>query len=165
MTPTPRAHLDRLDRTTTVPWLRTRAQMMLLAAEQGLTVSPMAAIVRERAAPVVRWRNRDWAAGLEGVQDAPRPGRPSALTEAWRAALPVAVRRRPRSLGLPCARWTLQRLADDLAEPTGMRVSDATVRRALKRAAMVLRRPQPKSSSPDPGSARNTRRSKRPAIL
>jgi transposase len=60
------------------------------------------------------------------------------------------VRRRPRSLGLPFSLWTLQRLVDYLAEQTGIRVSDETVRRALKQADIVLSRPQHKISSPDP---------------
>jgi hypothetical protein len=41
-------------------------------------------------------------------------------------------------------------LVDYLAEPSGMRVSDETVRRALKQAGMVLSRPQHNISSPDP---------------
>jgi transposase len=80
---------------------------------------------------------------------APRPGRPSPMTEAYKDQLLAAVRRRPRSLGLPCPWWTLQRLVDYLAEQTGIRVSDETVRRALKYAGIVLSRPQHKISSPD----------------
>jgi hypothetical protein len=82
MTPTQRAQRDHLDRTTTVPRLRPRAQMMWLTAEHGLKGPQMAAIVRERAATVLRWRKRDLADGLDGLSDAPRPGRPSARTEA-----------------------------------------------------------------------------------
>jgi hypothetical protein len=35
--------------------------------------------------------------------DAPRPGHPSPMTEAYKAELLAAVRRRPRSSGLPFA--------------------------------------------------------------
>ena len=62
----------------------------------------------------------------------------------------AAVRRRPRGLGLPFSLWTLQRLVDYLAEKTTIRVSDETVRRALKQTGVVLSRPQHKISSPDP---------------
>jgi hypothetical protein len=41
-------------------------------------------------------------------------------------------------------------LVDYLAESTGIRVSDETVRRALKQAGVVLSRPQHQISSPDP---------------
>jgi transposase len=165
MTPTQTEHLDRLYRTTKVPRLRTRAQMILLAAEQGLKVPQIARIVRESEATVLRWLKRYRAEGLEGLQDAPRPGRPSPMTEAYKAELLAAVRRRPRSLGLPFSLWTLQRLVDYLAERTGIRVSDETIRRALKRADIVLSRPQHQISSPDPEYAVKKRRSKSPATV
>jgi transposase len=66
MTPTPREQLDRLYRTTKVPRLRTRAQMILLAAEQGLKVPPIARIVRESETTVRRWLKRYRAEGMEG---------------------------------------------------------------------------------------------------
>jgi transposase len=163
MTPTQQEQLDRLYRTTKVPRLRTRAQVILLAAEQGLKVPQIARIVRESESTVLRWLTRYRAEGLEGLHDAPRPGRPSPLTEAYTAELLAAVRRRPRSLGLPFSWWTLQRLVDYLAEQTGIRVSDETVRRALKRAGIVLSRPQHTISSPDPEYHVKKRRSKRPA--
>jgi transposase len=53
-------------------------------------------------------------------------------------------------LGQPYSMWTLQRLADYLAEQTGIRVADETVRKLLKKGRMVLSRPQHKSTSPDP---------------
>jgi transposase len=139
--------------------------MVLLSAEQALTVAQIAAIVRESEATVLRWLKRYRAEGLEGLQDAPRSGRPSPLTETYTAALLAAVRRRPRSLGLPFSLWTLQRLVDDLAEQTGVRVSDETVRRALKREGIVLSRPQHHISSPDPDYALKKRRLKRPVTI
>jgi len=157
--------LDHLYRTTKAPRLRTRAQMVLLSVEQGLKVRQIAAIVRESTATVLRWLKRYQAEGLNGLHDAPRPGRPSEVTETYRALLLAAVRRRPRSMGLPFSLWTLQRLVDYLAENTGLRVSDETVRRVLKRAGMVLSRPQHQISSPDPEYALKKRRLKRPAII
>jgi transposase len=139
--------------------------MVLLSVEQGLKVPQIAAIVREREAMVLRWLKRYLAEGIEGLQDAPRPGRPSEVTEAYRTALLAAVRWRPRSLGLPFSLWTLPRLVDYLAEQTGIRVSDETVRRALKHAGIVLSRPQHQISRPDPEYAVKKRRVKRLAII
>jgi transposase len=163
LTPKQGSELDRLYRITKDPRLRTRAQMVLLSAEQGLKVPQIAAIVRESEATVLRWLKRYRAEGLEGLKDAPRSGRPVQVTEAYRAALLAAVRRRPRSLGLPFSLWTLPRLVDYLAEETGLRVSDETVRRALKKAGIVLSRPQHKISSPDPEYQVKKRRLKIPA--
>jgi transposase len=165
LTLTQSAPLDQRYRTTQVPRLRMRAQMMLLAAAQGLQVPPIARIVRESEATVLRWLKRYRAEGLEGLQDAPRPGRPAQMTEAYTAELVAAVRRRPRSFGLPFALWTLQRLVEYLAERTGIRVSAETVRRALKHAGMVLSRPQHTISSPAPEYAVNKRRLQTPATI
>jgi transposase len=46
--------------------------------------------------------------------------------------------------------WTLQRLADYLAEETGIRVSDETIRLELAKQDIVFSRPQHTISSPDP---------------
>jgi transposase len=68
------------------------------------------------------------------------------MTEAYKAELLAAVRRRPRGLGLPFSLWTLQRLVDFLAERAGIRVSDETIRHALKQAGLVLSCPHQKIS-------------------
>ena len=153
-----RDELDRLYRTTKLPRLRTRSQMVLLSAEQDLTVTEIAAIVRESDDTVARWLRRYLAEGLEGLKDAPRAGRPSAITAVYRSKLLAAVRRRPRSLDLPYSLWTLQRLIDYLAEETGQRVSIETMRQLLRRNEIVLSRPQHKISSPDPEYAVKKRR-------
>ena len=72
------------------------------------------------------------------------------MTAEFRVELLAAVRRRPRSLDLPYSMWTLQRLANFMAEKTGVRMVAETVRLILKKHDIVLSRPQHKVSSPDP---------------
>ena len=60
--------------------------------------------------------------------------------------------------------WTLQRLADYMAEQTGIRVGYETVRQVLKRGEIVLSRPEHTISSPDPEYKVKKRRLKRRAI-
>src|SRR5579859_7550715 len=55
----------------------------------------------------------------------------------------------------------MPRLADYLAEQTGIRVSVETVRQVLKAAEIVMSRPQHKISSPDPEYLLKKRRLKR----
>jgi len=90
------------------------------------------------------------AEGAEGLLAAPRTGRSLVVTGAFREQLLESVRRRPRSLGLEYSMWTLQRLADYLAEKTGIRVSNETIRRELAKEGIVFSRPQHTISSPDP---------------
>jgi transposase len=155
------AELGDLYRTTKVPRLRTRVQMVLFSAEKRLKVQEIAEIVRESQATVLRWLKRCMAEGVEGLRDAPRAGRPSSVTSAYRATLLEAVRRRSRSLGQPYSLWTLHRLADYMAEQTRIRVSQETVRRILRKEGIVLSRPQHTISSPDPEYKVKKRRSKR----
>jgi len=152
--------LEELYRTTKDVRIRQRVQIVLLAAEKKLVAAEIAEIVRLDEQSVRRWLKRYIAEGIEGLKDAPRPGAPATVTEEYRAKLVSAVRRRPRSIGQPFSLWTCQRLADYLAEETGIRVSDETVRRYLEIEGIVLSRPQHTISSPDPDYEVKKRRSR-----
>ncbi len=145
-----KVELDELYRKTDVPRVRTRAQMVLLSTEKKLKVDEIADIVRESSVTVLRWLHRYMAEGVQGLLDAPRAGRSSILTDEFRKRLLEVVRRRPRSLELEFSMWTLQRLADFMAEDTGIRASTETIRRALAKEDIVFSRPQHTISSPDP---------------
>ncbi len=156
--------LQELYRTTRKVRLRTRAQMVLLAAEEGMTAPAIARIVRESDQTVRNWLKRYQAEGIEGLADAPIPGAPRKVAPEYVRRLVEVVRQRPRSLGLPFSLWTLARLADYLAEETGIRVEAETVRMHLKKAEIVLSRPQHKISSPDPEYLVKKRRLKTPGM-
>lgn len=155
--------LERLYRATRDARLRTRAQIVLLAGEQRLTAPAIARIGREDDQTVRTWLKRWLAEGIEGLKDRPMPGSSPKTTPAYKEELLAVVRQRPRSLGQPYSLWTLQRLADYLAERTGIRVSYETVRVALKAGGVVLSRPQHTVSSPDPEYQVKKRRLSRPA--
>ena len=150
LTPEQLAELDTFYRTTRQARLRTRAQMILLSAEEHLAPQQIAPVVRMSEQTVRRWLKRYRAEGLNGLYDAPRSGAPATVTPAYRDRLLQVVRQRPRSLDLPFSLWTLERLADFMAEETGIRVHPDTVRRHLKANEIVLSRPQHKITSPDP---------------
>src|SRR6266571_6301698 len=142
--------LDNLYRKARTIREQTRAHMVLLAVEQHLTAPAIATIVREDDETVRRWLRRWMAEGIEGLKDRPGGGAPAKITKEYEEQLLASVRLRPRSLGQPYSMWTLQRLADYMAEQTGIRVGYETVRQVLKRGEIVLSRPQHKVSSPDP---------------
>ena len=154
--------LDTLYRTTKDVRLRTRSQIILLAGEQQMRVPVIARIVRTDDQTVRNWFKRWMAEGVEGLKDRPMPGGPAKVTKEYKEQLLTVVRYRPRALSQPYSLWTYQRLADYLAEQTGLRVSDETVRRVLAEGGIVLSRPQHKVSSPDPEYLVKKRRSKRP---
>jgi transposase len=142
--------LDELYRKTKEARIRTRVQMILLAAEEQLAAPEIAKIVRKNDQTVRRWIRRFNMEGTQGLYDAPRSGSPGKTTSEYRERLLIVVRQRPRSLDQPYSLWTLDRLADFMAEETGVRVSYETVRRILKKHGIVFRRPQHTISSPDP---------------
>jgi len=156
------SELEELYKKTDKPRYRTRAQMVLLSAEKGLKAEDIAQIVRESHVTVLRWLKRYMAEGVEGLKDVPRPGRSTVVTDAYRKQLLENVRRRPRSLDHEYSMWTLQRLADYMAEETGIRVSHETVRRELAKEGIVFSRPQHTISSPDPEYKVKKRRLKTP---
>jgi transposase len=145
-----RHELNELYRKTRDPRLRTRAQIILLAAEKHLVAEAIGEIVRLSDQAVRKWLKRYLAEGIVGLKDMPRIGTPRKVTGDYLAKLDAAVRRRPRSLDLPFSMGTLQRLSDYLAEETGIRLEAETVRLHLKKMGIVLSRPQHKVSSPDP---------------
>lgn len=142
--------LETLYRQTRDVRIRERTQIILLALEQGMTAPQIGTIVRRNDQTVRTWIRRFNAEGIIGLYDAPRPGAPTQVTSAYRQRLLEIVRQRPRSLDRPYALWTLQRLADFMAEETGLRFSAVTVSRVLAKHDIVLSRPQHKVSSPDP---------------
>jgi transposase len=131
--------LDRLYRTTRDAQLRTRVHMVLLAAERGLIAAEIAAIVRTDEQTVRRWLKRYQSRGLEGLHDSPRPGCPRKVTAFYLSELMEVVRQPPTAFMLPFASWTHDRLADFMAQRTGIAVNPETVRLHLRAAGIILR--------------------------
>lgn len=146
------AELEQLYRQTKDVRVHERVQIILLSIEQRLTAAQIAAIVRTSEQTVRTWLKRYQAEGVGGLSDKPRPGAPPKTTSAYRQQLVEIVRQRPRALGQPYSLWTLQRLADYMADESGIRVSAVTVRQLLA---------DHKISSPDPAYQVKKRRSKR----
>ena len=157
------AELDRANRTAKDGRLRIRALIVLLAAERGMVAAEIAAVVRLNEETVRRWLVRYQAEGLEGLKDSPRPGAPPKATRAYREQLLAVVRRRPRALDLPFSLWTGDRLADYLAEQTGIRMSKPSIYRLLRAGGISLNRPQHTITSPDPEYVLKKRRWSAPA--
>ncbi len=80
LAPLSQSQLDELDTlywTTKNVRLRTRAQMILLAAEQKKMSAPtIAALVRETDQTVRNWFKRYQSEGIAGLHNAPQPGAP-----------------------------------------------------------------------------------------
>ena len=83
--------------------------------------------MRRSPPDVGRNLKRYGAEGIQGLSDMPHPGAPRRITAEYESQLVEVVRRRPRSLGLPHSMWTLERLAEHMAEQTGICGSIANI--------------------------------------
>jgi len=114
------ASLRRFLRAASTPQrLATRAEIVWLAHERRseATIARWARVTR----PTVRlWVERFTARGLEGLKDAPRSGRPPTYSAEQVGDVIALSLTDPRSLGLPFASWTLDRLAAYLHEVRGI---------------------------------------------
>ncbi len=132
LTPGHLKELDQLYRTAEDGRLRIRALMVLLVADQQLSVPEVAQMLRYDRQTVRRWLRRYLTGGVPRLRDEPKPGAPPKATPEYREALAQALRTPPEELGLPFARWTAQRAAAHLQTQTGIQLSTATVNRLIQ---------------------------------
>ena len=105
-------------------------ERLLEAMDAGDPQAEAARLFGVSLSTVKRWRRRRQATG--GVVAAPRPGRRRRVARDAEPALVAQVRADPdATLAEHCARWE---------ETTGVRVSRATMSRALRRAGWPLKK-------------------------
>jgi len=133
----------------TDPDLRLRAHILLLldAAQPWALI---VAVLFTSTATINRWRRRYRRGGLDAVL-----GRPGRAPSRWWAALILrwVTERTPADFGFVRSRWTCEAVAVVLREDWRVRVSRETVRRRLRAAGLVWRRPRPVLGPKDPAYA------------
>jgi transposase len=127
-----RAELESLSRRATAPHrMVLRARIVLLAAG-GAGNSEIARRLGTCEDTARKWRRRYCGKGLEGLSDAPRPGRPRVFPAAVVAEVKAMACEMPAASGMPLARWTCPELARKAAAGgIAPAPSPSTVRRWL----------------------------------
>ena len=129
---TNREELESLSRRGTAPYqMVMRARIVLLAAG-GTANSAIAGRLGICEDTARKWRRRYCEQGLDGLADAPRPGRPRKFPARVVAEVKALACELPAVSGVPLARWTCPELARHAAD-SGIvaAVSASTVRRWL----------------------------------
>jgi transposase len=103
-----------------------RAKIVALAA-QGARVPAIAQELHLNQRTVRLWLTRFNAAGIEGLQDAPRSGRPATYTPEQVGAVIATALTNPQHLGLPFGCWTLDRLEAYLNEEKGIPIKRSRI--------------------------------------
>jgi transposase len=128
------------------PEHRLRAHILLLLAD-GRAWAAIALMLYTSPATIARWQKRYRRGGLDAVFGPARParaGRWAALVVRWVLCLA------PADFGFARSRWSCEAVAAVLAEDHGVEVSRETVRRWLRGAGLVWRRPRPVLRPRDP---------------
>jgi len=130
-----------LHRTDLKPRMRERAEMVK-AAVLGQDLRGICAWSGRTAETVRSWLGQYLTAGLSGLADAPRPGRPARADATYHAALAEALDQSPREAGLLFDVWTSDRLSAYLAEGTGVRIAPSWLRTLVQQHEFVCGRPK-----------------------
>jgi putative transposase len=131
------------------PQVRLRAHILLLLAD-GHAWATIAAVLFTSPDTIARWKSRFHRGGVDEVLGQPR-GRKRSAAWAWVAvAVAWVLTRRPAEFGFARSRWSCEAVAVVLREDYRTPVSRETVRRWLRQAGLVWRRPRPTLRPKDP---------------
>ena len=75
----------------------------------------------------INWVKRFNEAGIAGLEDKPKAGRPPTHAPSVRSALISLAQQKPDTLGYPYKLWTLERLQTAFQERQGVHLSDSTI--------------------------------------
>ena len=137
-----RESLQAVVRSTRSPAGWTRRAQVLLLLDEGVSVRGVKARTGMSPRRIGYWKKRWQQQGLEGLLDAPRPGRPKKLTAEKEAAILAATQSAPTK---PVTHWSTRRLARRVG------LSHVTVMRVWHKAGLQPHRLQRYMASPDPG--------------
>lgn len=146
-----RKALLQLYRRGTDPEQRLRAHILLLLDDE-VTWAVIAALLFTSTATVNRWRRRYLESGAAAITG--RRAWRSRVREWWLAlVLRWVTECSPTGFGFVRSRWTCETLVVLLREDYQVRVSRETIRRRLRAAKLVWRRPRPVLGPKDPAYA------------
>jgi transposase len=123
------------------PEVRRRANVIRLL-HLGKKPAEVAEVMAISVVSVYGWHERWRSAGLEGLADKPRSGRPPLATAAYCAQVEEVMATDPSQFGYTFTVWTVARLIAHLAQTTEITLSEDTFRSLLKEHDYVYRRPK-----------------------
>jgi transposase len=116
LTAAEQAEIEQLARSRTAAARLVERAKIIRLAHQGRSVAEISQRLKVSAMTVGRWWKRFNAAGVPGLVDEPRSGRPPTYTPDAVSVVIATALTPPGQLGLPFASWTLDRLETYLNE-------------------------------------------------
>lgn len=114
--------------------------MQVLLSDAGQSASEIAEVLGICERVVVKTRKRWRAESFNSLADAPRSGRPPAVTPEYMKLLCSDVQKNPMDLGFAFGRWTCPRLAEYLKQKTEIAMSPGWVGELLRTHGFVWRK-------------------------
>jgi len=124
--------LKRISRSQTAAHRTVRRATIILMVSEGSRFDVIAEAVKCSADRVSYWVERFNKAGMEGLEDKPRPGRERIYSEEERGQMIAIARTHPDQLGRTFGRWTLTRLTEYINGQVGIAISRAQLGRVLE---------------------------------
>jgi transposase len=140
-----RTKLERITHAQTAPVRLVRRARIVQLATTGLTVPVLAVQLQQSEKCVRQWIERFNATGLEGLDDAPRSGRPRTYNAHTYSPVIAKARGLPPkpaegAVPPPC-HWTLNRLQAELATD-GLAIKRSQIRRLLRAEHLTWQKPR-----------------------
>jgi len=123
--------IERWARSRTEPARVVERAEIIRRAHAGEPVRRIAREMGVGAGTVRLWVKRFNAAGVDGLADEPRAGRPPTYTPEQVGEVVAAALTNPQELGLPFGAWTLDRLAAYLNEEKGIPIKRSRIDQVL----------------------------------
>lgn len=115
----------------------------ILLVCSGFSCNEVAQFFGHSPRSVQYWVHRFEESGFAGLQEAPRPGRPTGLDEDMRRALGQDLRRSPRELEYTQNLWDGKLLSHHLAQNFGIHLGVRQCQRLFRQLGFRRRKPRP----------------------
>jgi transposase len=132
LTTTEQAEIEQLARSRTAAARLVERAKVIRLASQGQPVGAISGRLKLSEMTVGRWLKRFNAAGVAGLVDEPRSGRPATYTPEQVAEVIATALTDPQQLQLPFASWTLDRLEQYLNEQRGLAIKRSRIDEILQ---------------------------------
>lgn len=123
------------------PEVRQRAIAIRLL-HLGHAPEAVAAMLAVVPSTIWNWHRRYRAAGVEGLVNRPKSGRPAKADDEYLAEVERALDSDPRALGYAFSVWTINKLRKHLEQQTGILLSYTQFRALLSKHEYVYRQPK-----------------------
>lgn len=121
--------------------LKERYQALYLLSE-GNNCTQVARTLKRSRRTVLNWLNAFNEVGIDAIQPALPPGRPSRLSEEQKASLKEDVRKHPRDLGYDFSNWEGKSVVFHVSEKFDVELGVRQAQRLLHQLGFTLQRPK-----------------------